>query len=318
MSATSEKGGFTLVELLVVIAVIGVLIALLLPAVQAAREAGRRMSCQNNLKQIGLAAQNFHDVKGHLPPAFYLEEGEGMLAASQQQAGPMLYLLPYLEAANSFVQFDPDLSIEHPDNAGVAETIIPVFLCPSMQYDLGDSPLAPTSYKASTSTLNPWAALSKFFAHNGAIIVPLRNVDFFNVQTGQMEQFSNPIVRLRDVTDGLTTTFAFGETDYFGGRATGGPRWAGGYIADSLGCTLNLFNPSDPFDPLNPPPFDPQNPSDSITARDFETAFRSDHPGGVYFVMLDGSVQFLRDETDPDTLDALVTRAQGEIVSDFK
>ena len=317
MKTQEKQYGFTLVELLVVIAIIGVLIALLLPAVQAAREAGRRMSCQNNMKQIGLATQTFHDSQGHLPPAFYLEAGESMLSASQEQAGALLYLLPYLEAANAFVQFDPEYSIEAPENAGVAETTIPVFLCPSMAYELGKSQLGPCSYKASTSTLNPWAALSAFYAHDGAIIVPLKDVPFFNAKTGQNETFSNPIVRMRDVTDGLTNTFAFGETDYFGGQTTGGPRWAGGYIATSLGCTLNLYNPPDPFDPANPPPFDPQNPSGSITAKDFETAFRSDHPGGAHFVMLDGSVQFVVDDTAPETLDALVTRAGGEINHDL-
>src|SRR5690606_22605008 len=123
--------GFTLVELLVVIAIIGVLVALLLPAVQAAREAARRMSCQNNLKQFGLATQNYHDAKKQFPPAGKLQSTAGMLTS----VGLHIELLPYVE------QGVLGQSVRNTLNSNdIAEAIkavnIPFFFCPSVDRGL--------------------------------------------------------------------------------------------------------------------------------------------------------------------------------------
>lgn len=290
MSSSQHKPGFTLVELLVVIAIIGVLVALLLPAVQAAREAARRMTCQNNLKQIGLATQMFHDVKGHLPPASDIDSGQREnILDSETKSGPLLALLPYAEEANRFVRFDPNKSIDHPDNSGVAETSLSLYLCPSMTYDLGQSQLGATSYSPSTTTDSPWFV----YQMDGSINVPYQGITR-----------SAPVLSLVDVTDGLSSTIAFGEKDYFGGQIDSGPVWIGGYVLHAFGSTYGPFNPKMP-------------PEDESLEGEYMTAFRSDHPGGVQFVMLDGSVHFIADDIDDDILDSLVTRAGGEIIRDY-
>lgn len=276
-----NRQGFTLVELLVVIAVIGALIALLLPAVQAAREAARRTSCQNNLKQIGIATHLHHDAKGWLPPSQVHEE----IGTDHESA--LLFLLPYLEAANEFVQYDPTLGTSDPINAGIVETLIPIFICPSMSFEQASDALAPTSYGPSTGSESPWLFYPvpdnpKFNGHNGAIA-------------------SRPvIVAYKNVSDGLSNTFAFGERDYFGGQITDGPKWAGGYVTESFAATYGPFNPADP-------------PQTAAEEGELLTSFRSDHPGGAFFVMVDGSVRFVSDETEPETLDAFATRAGDEL-----
>jgi prepilin-type N-terminal cleavage/methylation domain-containing protein len=135
------RRGFTLVELLVVIAIIGVLVALLLPAVQSARESGRRISCANNLKQLGLAAQNYHDTFRVFPP--------GCLLSGTFGPSALVYLLPFVEQGNIYDLYDP---ADH-SGAGYAKTNdIPtalrpsVFICPSEPNLRRDTLLGWTNY----------------------------------------------------------------------------------------------------------------------------------------------------------------------------
>ena len=134
--STTKRRGFTVVELLVVIAIIGILISLLLPAVQSAREAARRAHCMNNLKQLGLAALQYHDQHQHLPPGigYYPTADNGVLGTS------FFHLLPYLEESNLFdrslgsVPFPPPVgptTVRYPGNNHVYSQTSPVFLCPT-------------------------------------------------------------------------------------------------------------------------------------------------------------------------------------------
>ncbi len=173
----------------------------------------------------------YHDAQGYLPPARI----HTSIGTDHESA--LLFILPYVEQVNSYVRYDPSLGTSHPDNAGVVETEIEVYLCPSMvrgdeQESTGDEAVpAPASYVPNTGTTSPW--LSKF--HNGTIVArPM-------------------IVRFKNITDGLSNTFAFGEQDYFAGQSTQGPKWAGGYINDSFGATYGPFNPDDPPDEENDP-----------------------------------------------------------------
>ena len=303
------KRGFTLVELLVVIAIIGVLIALLLPAVQSAREAARRASCQNNLKQVGLATQMYHDTHRKLPRASNsILLGTTFLFDDDTSA--LLRILPYIEGANLFVSYNQDLRIEDPANAGVVETIIPTYLCPSMVYEGTADGRAPGSYSASTGTGSPWENITKDFK---SLKVPSEHFDNLfeymdsvvptsaSLHDGAIVAWPG-VVRLKDVTDGLTNTFAFGEVDYYGGTQVNGPRWAGGYTDAAQASTDGPFNPEVMIET-----------DDLGLEGQYLTAFRSDHPGGAHFVMVDCSVQFVGDGIDEDLYDALATRAGEEL-----
>jgi prepilin-type N-terminal cleavage/methylation domain-containing protein/prepilin-type processing-associated H-X9-DG protein len=306
--------GFTLVELLVVIAIIGVLVSLLLPAVQAAREAGRRCSCRNNLKQIGLAVQMFADAKRTLPPPKVLLY-EGGLASGvdangngdqyQQLGSTFVLLLPYLEQGNRFARYDVTKEITDPYNLPITSQPVDVYLCPSMALnrsvpELGAGELlAAASYIISTRT--HYGSTDNL---NGAFASPVLPVK---------PALKGPRYDLgfEQITDGTTNTLLVGEVNYgheqwvydtgpaAGSTCWGDQTWAHGYWALAWGHMSakrpELFNNSRTF-----------------FAPDSKRTFRSDHPGGVQFVMCDGSVQFLTDASDADVRAALVTRAGDE------
>ena len=288
----TKQGGFSLVELLVVIAIVGILIALLLPAVQSARESARRSSCRNNLRQIGLATLNFHDVKKHLPPP----KANG--TPTLDRGSTLVLLLPFLEEANLYETYDFDKPINDPVNRPVTTAVVGTYLCPSMQLPTsspsgGGLPYGPGSYLISTRTAH------RPYINDGA---------FDNVSDAKPYQLS-----LRNIVDGTSKTLLIGEINYaFDAREPmlsidqpltpnvgGGFAWAQGYWLLAWGhmtsTAPDLFNNNSQY-------------AHPVSTR----TFRSDHPGGVNFVLLDGSVRFIATESDPDVRRALVTRAGEE------
>ena len=287
----TKRKGFTLIELLVVIAIIGVLIALLLPAVQAAREAARRMQCSNNLKQMALAFQNYHDVSGRLPQA-----DEGGMALSRASA--LTAILPYLEEGNSYQQYDFTKGNSDPVNEQVVSQRIGVYLCPSGALrraipipGCDANNRAPGTYAVSTGSGDPWGTTATGEPNNGAIV---------NTGSGQ--------TAMRDLLDGTSKTLLVGESawnfaDYL---FTSGPckdqvrwgfsYWSSPYPLATAFSTKGVFNPK------------------SMSGDSTRLAnFRSDHAGGVVnFVHCDGSVHSLNDSIDHAVLDALATRAGRE------
>jgi prepilin-type N-terminal cleavage/methylation domain-containing protein/prepilin-type processing-associated H-X9-DG protein len=207
-----ERRGFTLIELLVVIAIISVLIGLLLPAVQKVREAAARMSCKNNMKQIGLAMHNFEGVAGHFPPGYTAN------AAATDGTGPgwgwAAYLLPYLEQDNTFRLIDFAQPIIASGNHAVARTVNVKFLrCPS---DLRQDPI-PNSDFINNGGLVGDLARSNYVACYG-------NTPFLGESPAVMSQhllidgisgrgmfYRNSKTKIADVTDGLSNTFMLGE-----------------------------------------------------------------------------------------------------------
>lgn len=299
-SVCRPRRGFTLVELLVVIAIIGIMVGLLLPAVQAAREAARRMSCQNNLKQIGLAIHNYDSAFKQFPN----------VNANNTLTGGSLFtaILPLIEKANEFELYDFNLANSHPFNRAVTGQTIPFFLCPSSPLRRvvpgcdADSGRAAGNYATSIGTLDydPYWAFSARPrpSLNGAI-----------VYTDTVQGRS----RFRDVTDGTAQTLMIGETAYnlpdyrfTRGNCAGQSRfsftyWSNPFPGSTAITTQYAFNPKD-------------RPDDGVYSANWVRSFRSDHPGGVQFCFVDGSIHVITDNVNAFVLDALATRAGGEII----
>lgn len=287
--------GFTLVELLVVVAIIGILISLLLPAVQAAREAANRCSCRNNLRQIGLAVLNHHDSKGHLPPP----KAGGQ--PTVDRGSTFVLLLPFLEESQIYDMYDFDKPINDPVNVAVTTSTLTTYVCPSMQ--------PPTTAASGDGT--PYGYGSYLISTRTDYLPLINNGAFDNVSSDHPYQLA-----LRHITDGSSNTFLAGEINYAfadkepvftTGKALtpgvgGGFAWAQGYWILAWGhmasSTPTLFDNNELFRP-------------PVTSR----TFRSDHPGGVNFVMLDGSVHWISSDSDPEVRRALVTREGQEVAS---
>lgn len=301
--ARERENGFTLIELLVVIAISGILVALLLPAVQAAREAARRIECANHLRQIGLAAHNFHDARGHLPPP-------NTGATFEQLGSAFVLLLPFLDEEPLASRYDEAKSILSEQNRRVTSTRIDTYLCPSMALprdvpatDCGEA-LAPGSYMISTRTeYNPNLVASGEL--DGAFAPPQ--------PPGQYT------LAFRHFTDGTAKTLLVGETNFghrdlewsdcstrVGQVKWGDQTWAQGYWALSWGHIDWEF--------YRDAGYASYDRDDKLFGNRTLRVFRSDHPGGAQFVLVDGSVQFVEQSIEYPVLRALVTRAGGEVV----
>ena len=302
MTRRNQKG-FTLVELLVVIAVIGILIAMLLPAVQSAREAARRMSCANKLKQIGLATYLYENTERHMPPP-------NTGATFEQLGSTFVLLLPYLEEWASAAEYDPEKSVTSVVNLPTTSRTVPAYLCPSMflpravpNTTCGEQ-LGPGSYMISTRT--------KYDAQN------LKRMDGAFVQPRAGGRYP---LGLEHFTDGTSKTLLIGETNYglrdllwtdcpglVGSVKWGDQTWAEGYWALSWGH-IDL----DKHELFGYAAYNKTQNFGNATLR----VFKSDHPGGAQFVYVDGSVHFVPDTINYPVLSALVTRAGEETDYDY-
>lgn len=280
---------FTLVELLVVIAVIGILVALLLPAVQAAREAGRRVKCTNNLKQIGIALANYEDTFKRLPPGAIWDPSNNI-----NRGSALVHILPFVEQIQLFQAFDfnaLDTDDEVMPGTGVliASNLVSVYHCPS-----DDGPLyywgniAVHTYAASRgptdvynnvncSCPNPWQSLS---------MAPLDDPVTF---AGPFTRVGSTI-RSSDVRDGLSNTIFFGEVrPRCSQHAQNG--WAHTNDGNGYCTTLVPIN----YDTCQPSTANPCNQSCNWTT---EVGFKSAHPNGAQFLLGDGSARFINETID--------------------
>ena len=308
---SAVRHGFTLVELLVVIAIIGILIALLLPAVQAAREAARRAQCTNNLKQIGLALHNYHDVAKSFPPGSFWYG----LSYSEYRGSILIRLLPYIEMQPLFDMFDfensggvaVDWQTLPGSTALIQSTIVPTYQCPSDTHEEVFNGRALHNYAASigptTHGDNP--ACSCPNSWNNYAPPP------WGGTYGSATDFAGPFfrypvgtnTRFADCRDGTSNTIYFGEvrpmcSDH---NSQG---WASSNNGQGLTATIVPIN-YDSCDPADPDPC--RSPCNWNT----ELSFKSLHPGGAMFLFGDGAVHFLSETIDHWTYQYLGGKSDG-------
>ncbi|MEN6407765.1 MAG: DUF1559 domain-containing protein [Thermoguttaceae bacterium] len=289
--------GFTLVELLVVITIIGILIALLLPAVQAAREAARRMSCSNNLKQVGLALHRYHGSHGCLPAGWraYDKNTGKPYALGEPGWGWAACILPFLEQQNIVAgMIHYDKSIADSENAQAQMYVLQVFRCPS---DTGDSTFKPEDEIA---TVIPKLATANYIGVFGTEnIHSCGTVTNGQPCTSNGTFFHNSMVRFADIRDGLSQTFLVGERRSEPDAAE--PvfsAWLGSPSSDA--CAPGLVVGTAGYAP-NSSEEDAHN-------------FSSHHTTGTHFLVGDGSVHMVSQYIDTTAFHALCTRDKGEII----
>jgi prepilin-type processing-associated H-X9-DG protein len=303
-----------LIELLVVIAIIGVLIGLLLPAVQAAREAARRAQCLNNLRQIGIALNTYHEQQNTLPPgycSFWRLDGPDFRFADDD-IGPAwgwaAMILPQMEQTNVFNAINFNLTLTFPENNTAQYLRIGSYLCPSDS----TKTVVPVRNEANTQTVYE-VGTGNYVGMYGRGEVGEAPGD------GDGLFFRNSKIDFAQITDGSSQTFAVGERSHnlsyvtWTGRAVGG--WL--HTTASFEGGRNQFNP-DPEESFTMI-LGPVGLEDGVRTPNHPMAhvedYWSQHPGGVNFLFADGSVRFIKNTIAPLVYQALATRAGSEVIS---
>lgn len=331
----NQRSGFTLVELLVVIAIIGILVGLLLPAVQAAREAARRMSCSNNMKQIGLALHNYHDTHRVFPYSVSasgaVDAGSAVPASNGvlNHRGWML-LLPFIELQNLQDQVDMNLPTGSYDRSGkglagpapgaagnandiVVSTVVDAFMCPSDPNPTHYTTTSSTSYSISPSTTSLMGAYTNydFNVRRTSSTVEKWGRDTFATK----RLFGNDeSSRMRDVTDGTSSTAAVCETL----RATidgvsqtwGYVKWVGHGVDLAYSRGIN-DNECCGWDAI------PYARASRPSQLGEWSTVGSTHPGGAQVTFADGSVHFLSETTNQVVLNRISYLSDGEVVGEY-
>lgn len=321
---TKERSGLTLIETLVVLGIIALLLAILIPAVQSARESARKVTCQNNLRQIVLGISNHETAHAALPSLY-----NGTPLAEPRSAIDEFHfhswrtaLLPHLDQGGVLKQLDQSLFATDPANQAGINSSIALFVCPSTS---NPHPVVPdirafADGKLALTAIGT-AARSDYEAIGGVFFKPSGTTDLQNIKFGAWgeprtyDSFAPPNAyrqaRLQDLHDGQTNTILTAE------RA-GRPDW------------YQRGKPVDPY-PFSKPGIgmDHHQAAWGVSTHFWWLVFSHDesinqsnakgiysfHAGGAYAGMADGSVRFLSESMDQNTLNALATRASGEVVS---
>ncbi len=322
----SRRGGFTLVELLVVIAIIGILIALLLPAVQAAREAARRMTCTNHLKQMAVALHVYHDANNAFPPAAIVSgtnpkstdtsqpaaqwnvwgDATNRVGAGRHGTSWMLLILPMLEKSMLYDQWNFSTNVR--GNLQIAENDIPEFYCPTRRSTLGGEPYTKMIFMGMTKGGTDYGAC----AGGGDSLwnVPADShpvTGLFWHDSGNRGLFlPNLAAKMGDCSDGTSSTVMIGEVQRLWGgenRTTSLDGWA-------VGGASNLF---DAATGTNGPGVNREDDNCGINGDNFQSP-GSSHVGGANFGYADGSIHFISENISNLVFERLCTAMEGTVV----
>jgi prepilin-type N-terminal cleavage/methylation domain-containing protein/prepilin-type processing-associated H-X9-DG protein len=315
---SSRAIGFTLVELLVVIAIIGILVALLLPAIQAAREAGRRATCQNTIRQWGVAMQNYHSAKNRLPEA----------TRTDVRRVWIVYTWPYVESGAHAALFDQKVhfwqspnTILSPSGGGTLDGVYAkpesIYYCPSDRpnaYWMGDQ---------------YWRCRGNWVVNWGNMMQPADPADPLQVAKLGLAPFGYEVPTstsspprsssFKDFTDGTSHTLLLSETVSAAADDTYDIR--GDMLNDGEGCTtfMTIDTPNsgtDVFPYLKPGTTAlPENPP-GLKGSYAHKAARSRHPGGVNVVFADSSLRFVADDIALSVWKSMGTMNGSEVFSD--
>jgi prepilin-type N-terminal cleavage/methylation domain-containing protein/prepilin-type processing-associated H-X9-DG protein len=311
--STARRPAFTLIELLVVIAIIAVLIGLLLPAVQKVREAASRIKCVNNLKQFGLAMQNYHDTMQTFPPAYVNKGGSYLNSGFPFTHGFAPFILPYIEQQPLYNLYRWDLPQYVPENEPVFATQLKLFQCPSApqqnRYFAG-GPFAYFGTKSACGDYTNTLGVDPQLAQLGL-------VDTVGDYRGALTNTPTPFISLSpnptgtcfaDITDGTSATILLTED-------AGRPKlWQAGKAGPDQVVTGGPWNHFKGEIILEGSTFDgmtqPGPCALNCTNNEEVYAF---HTGGANAVFVDGHVRFLQVSMDVRNLARLITRAGGEV-----
>ena len=321
--------GFTLVELLTVIAIVGTLVALLLPAVQQSREAARRILCVNNLKQLALAAHGYHDVVKTFPPG--MDQFKVSTKPRYRGTSVFTYLLPHLEQDNLLWDWNYESPLDNTDGGTKARAaaVLSVLLCPSDHID--ENP---------TSRDGRYHGMTSYGGNGGtrSFEPDLASCDgiFHTTGPASQPQPKQSTVSLAMIADGSGHTLLFGERNHedrnfqsFAAQGWADPlpklgRWAAIGGRKSVGdVTMSGFVPINHQTSVS---FEnraaaepPVNSSDDFYLHEQRRAcaFGSSHPGGANFALADGSARFLSESLPLETLQAMCTRDSREVIGEY-
>jgi prepilin-type N-terminal cleavage/methylation domain-containing protein/prepilin-type processing-associated H-X9-DG protein len=336
MQKCSRRAAFTLIELLVVIAIVGILIGLMVPAVQQIREVAARTQCANNLKEIGTALHAYHDVNRCFP-AGYVDGNSDPNRTPDNDQGPgwgwAAYLLPHLDQVNIYQKINFQASVGSGVNASVSVLPLSIYQCPSDPYQQA-FPVYDSSFSAPIATVahanyvgcSGW---QECFTGAGGNPQPGPGADGLGGGYGPAGVgvfYRNSRTSIASITDGLSNTIFVGERSSNHAPVT----WAGAVAGGRCPAWMSTQPPSI----YSPPPGAAYDNADfgeafvlahcnatHLPNADFPIydpdVFYSMHVGGANFLFGDGSVHFLTSGIDPFTYQALSTIAGGEAVSDW-